>query len=108
MLYDQNERRRQELDALALASSKNKLNKVAEALQYDATTIERVASEMNEIANNAELSEIIRCCFKNTDFKPTNELNYIYTLMNHAETTQVRAAIMTAYHNMKTAETRFN
>ncbi len=98
--------RRVELDSLALASSKMKLNKVAESLSYDAGTIHMAALKMENIVRRTEEIENWSMELKGLYTEPV--VVEINTLMSHSESPTARAAIATAYHNMKTSENRLN
>lgn len=100
--------RQKELDALSLASSRNKLNKVAESLAYDARTFAHVAFQMNRVVHNANRAGTMERALNRDHKKPAHEHDYITNLMGHAENPEARAAIATAYHNLKTSENRLN
>jgi len=89
-----NERRRKELESLALASSRAKLNKVAETLQYDATTIAWAAVKM-------------RSAIRHADYEDTHNVS-INKLMSHSQRRNQGPQLLPRTTNMKMAERRFN
>lgn len=98
--------RRLELDGLLLALSKMKLNKAAESLSYNVSTINRAAFKMESIIHKAIISGPLTISLKRPYVEViTIDLN---KLMEHANGSQGRAAVLTAYHNMKVSENRLN